>query len=127
MTNLSDLKGQTITKFEVSSENDRVDILTIEKQYAMFHDQNCCESVYVEDIIGNIDNILNEKVIEAREETSSKHPEGAVLDYDPESFTWTFYIISTVKGTVTIRWYGTSNGYYSESVDFEEIINSELQ
>lgn len=86
--------------------------------YRMFHNQNCCESVIIEDICGDLSDLLNSPVLLAEESTSNKNPKGVKMGYQ-DSFTWTFYKLSTIKGSVTIRWYGESNGYYSEDVDFE--------
>ena len=85
------------------------------KKFKMYHMQDCCERVSVEEVIGGpIEGLLNCPIMIAREDVSSGNsPDG------DDSTTWTFYTLATVKATVVIRWLGESNGYYSERVDFE--------
>lgn len=85
-----------------------------------YHEQNCCESVWLEDA----DGLANGTDIFTgcdwcKVEEVEGH--GKPLDEYDESFTWTFYKFTTNKGYDTMRWYGTSNGYYSEDVDFKII------
>jgi hypothetical protein len=72
--------------------------------------------VDIDDICGDINCLLNTPITMAEESGESGRDENHW-----DSYTWTFYKLATVKGYVTIRWYGTSNGYYSESVDFVRI------
>lgn len=88
-------------------------------RWVMWHSQDCCEGVSVYDVIGDVADLQDATVIDAREEVSQENPHGIQPEYQ-DSFTWTFYIIQTNKGAVTIRWYGESNGYYSESVSFRK-------
>lgn len=84
--------------------------------YTFYHDQSCCESVQIEDICGDLDDLLGSPILQA-EEVSSEDEPPPDQEY-LESYSWTFYLFSTIKGSVTVRWLGTSNGYYSERVDF---------
>lgn len=111
--------GKTLKKIKIGK--DYILFHTTDKEIiVMRHDQDCCERVEIEDICGDIPDLLGSPIWQAFEKTNSKrHPDDVNeqnLTYGDEtkSFTWTFYTFSTMKGTVTIRWYGTSNGYYSE-------------
>ena len=122
LANFSDLLGKTLTDIIVGE--DMIDFYTNEgEHFKMFHEQDCCESVYIEDINGDIQDLIGTPILKA-EEVSNYEP---ISDKDKQktkavdewgSCTWTFYKLATIKGYVDIRWFGESNGYYSESVNF---------
>lgn len=94
------------------------------REFRMWHSQDCCESVYIEDVCGDPDDLLGEPLLVSDERsnaTEDQREDVAKRERDCcESFSWTFYEFRTVKGSVTLRWLGESNGYYSESVYFAE-------
>lgn len=134
---LSDLVGKTIKAISVdkvpgkgrynssSSGNDRIVFVTSDgDKYEFYHDQDCCEGVFIEDVEGDWNDLLNTPLLVAEESTNCDNCKIDVYGTGPndyftdESCTWTFYKFATIKGRVDVRWYGSSNGYYSESVDF---------
>lgn len=114
------LKGKTLIKYELIS-NEQIVFYTLDgKKYNMLHYQSCCESVSIDDICGDLDDLIGSEILVAEENINSESN-----DEDFESTTWTFYKLATINGYVDIKWFGTSNGYYSESVNFEEDTNFE--
>ena len=86
------------------------------------HHQDCCESVTIDEVIGDVDDLIGSPIVRATEDTNiDENPGGVEVPEYQDSFTWTFYNIATAKGHVTIRWYGESNGYYSETASFDKI------
>lgn len=87
------------------------------ERYVFSHHQDCCESVYIESIVGDVQDLVNTPILIAEESTGDTPADSNASP--SESYTWTFYKFATFKGWVDIRWLGESNGYYSESVDVE--------
>lgn len=116
-----DLQGRILCKV-VNLDNDELHFHLTEDHYVrMYHMQDCCECVSIEDIVGDLDDLVGTPLLLV-EEVSNYEPEEQTVDEDgyySESESWTYYRFRTIKGSVDIRWYGTSNGYYSESVDIE--------
>lgn len=119
MNEFEDLIGKTIVKVRGLEQGSEEVVFTLDDgtRCRMVHWQSCCEDVHLHDFIGEADDLIGEPVLLARESMSDQGLPG-----DPESSesqTWTFYTIATRKGYVDMRWWGQSNGYYSESVTFE--------
>lgn len=94
--------------------NDTIIFINDKEAYVFYHLQNCCELVEIDDVCGNLSDLEGTPLLKAEEVTNALNTPRDEWD---DSFTWTFYKFATIKGYVDIRWYGTSNGYYSESVD----------
>jgi hypothetical protein len=124
---ISELLGKTLVRIDgLSKGSERVEFIPAEgPRYVMHHQQDCCEMVDLEDVCGDVADLLGSPILLAEEVVSDADPPGFEMSEDDkawrESFTWTFYKLATINGFVTIRWYGESNGYYSEGVDFQEV------
>jgi len=121
--NFEELKGKTLIKITgVVGDEEMVFVCTDGSVYKLYHEQDCCEKVAIEDICGDLADLIGMPILLAEVVTSNENPADAKVDTKwQDFFTWTFYKLSTNRGSVTIRWYGESNGYYSESVDFRRL------
>jgi hypothetical protein len=114
---ISLLVGKTIES--IADDDHRIlFVCTDGSAFEMYHMQDCCESVSVYDIKGDLQSIVGGTVIAADESASGDWPADVPTPKWLESFTWTTYVIQTDRSISVIRWLGQSNGYYSESVYF---------
>lgn len=118
---LSEIIGKTMKSVALDKAQDRITFTSESgEEWLMHHDPDCCESVTVDDICGELDDLVGSPILQAEQSSSDQNPEGVTKEFQ-DSFTWTFYRFATAKGSVVIRWYGESNGYYSESVEFDRL------
>ena len=141
-TEISDMRGKTCSHIEVDKHGAEMVFHTVcGHQYIMVHEQDCCENVSLDDICGDLEDLLHTPIVVAEAITNTEEDwegdpqtinEIQLTDllhgneeytYDTDlcdSYTWTFYKMDTVKGGVTLRWFGESNGYYSEDVSIKK-------
>ncbi len=113
---MAQMLGKTFVQVTGCVDSDEMLFETAQGERFMFaHQQDCCETVRINDIVGDLQDLVGEPLLVA-EEVQGETPVDFV-ERDHESVTWTFYKFATRKGYVDVRWLGESNGYYSESVD----------
>lgn len=114
-----DLIGKIMVEVSVNEDKDVMRFVNNNGfVFEFYHEQECCEDVRILDIIGELDDLVGAPIYMAEMVVDEQHnPDDVKVPDYQGSFTWTFYKFGTRKGYVTIRWYGESNGYYSESVD----------
>jgi len=115
MSDFSALVGETIVAVREDNRERVTFTLADGREAALYHSQDCCESVELEEIIGDWADITGAPILLAEEVSNSDDPPNGYS----ESHTWTFYKLATIKGHLTMRWLGESNGYYSEDVYFD--------
>lgn len=87
-----------------------------------YYEPDCCANCTIEDVAGDLNDLVGSPILMAELVTSYTNPPDRPDNTD-DSFTWSFYKFATAKGYVTVRWYGSSNGYYSEEVSTKWIPN----
>jgi hypothetical protein len=111
---IEDMVGKVFTRVSGSVGGGELVFENDTEQFVFFHYQDCCESVDINDIVGDLEDLVGEPLLIA-EEVEGSVPADFEDEYT-ESYTFTFYKFATRKGYVDVRWLGESNGYYSESV-----------
>lgn len=110
---IKDMIGKTPIRIEQCPRDEEIDFYFSDGSHAKFyHAQDCCESVEIEDVNGDWSDLIGNPLLVVDERVSHDEHDGY------ESDTWTFYTFRGIGGSVDVRWHGSSNGYYSESVDF---------
>ena len=117
LAEFDDMLGRVVSHWDCTQ--DELVLHFGENQRVRFcHDQDCCESVVIEDVCGDLDDLIGTPLVEAEVVyQTDEDPEAVPGDHADDSWTWSFYKFGTRRGSVTVRWFGTSNGFYSESVD----------
>ena len=117
-----ELQGKVLTEIIGEIGDYEMFFSTTDGEIFVLYNDDECASCDIVDIVGDLQDLIGTPLLMAEEVTneSDVNPPGVEIPDRQDSFTWTFYKLATIKGYVTLSWYGTSNGYYNESVSFRQ-------
>lgn len=118
--NMQKMIGQTINEVSGMHEGSQlVTIKSVEGGTLTLSDPGEYSTVEIAQVDGDPLDLLGLPLLMC-EEVSNDEPEATEeQQFNSDSFTWTFIKFATPAGYVTLRWYGSSNGYYSERPSIE--------
>jgi Fe-S cluster biogenesis protein NfuA len=128
---------QSVQATNVGTGNDALVFLTVDGEMFVFkHAYECCEFVSIEDIAGDLQDLVGSPILMAEAVTygstsdlsdENKRICQELLTHNKtevqDSGTWTFYKFATSKGHVDVRWVGVTSGCYSLEVDFCKVLH----
>lgn len=110
LARVEEMCGTTLTSVSIGrwrNEDAVLFLLPDGTGWVMTYEPDCCASCEILDIAGDLQDLVGAPLAMA-EESSNREAD------NDGSQTWTYYKLATTRGYVTISWYGSSNGYYSE-------------
>lgn len=111
MNYLDEIVGKIVNRIEKYKDTELKFYMKDGSIYVMRHLQDCTEDVHIEDINGDLSKFRNTRIAKAYVSKGNSF-------YGK----YTFYHLTSYSGEyLTIRWIGTSNGYYSVEVNFDKI------
>lgn len=114
---LESMLGMVFNEVVTNEDKTLLEFKNAKGTFCFYHEQDCCEDVSIESIVGDLADLVGKPILLA-EEVSNE-----TVEDDYETCEWTFYKFATIRGYVDVRWVGSSNGYYSTSVNFKYIEN----
>jgi len=104
------LQGKVLEVRGLKEGSQTVTIVTDRLSVQFYHWQDCCETVRVAQVDGDIEDVIGKTIRLFEERTVDSESEWG------DRLRSTFYTLRTDGGDLDWRWDGRSNGYYSVAV-----------
>ena len=122
---LNDLVGLTIKSVSGCHKGSDTFTIEFENGYSIvFHYPYTYSNVEIDDVNGDVQGMVGNELLGIECVTNVPVDPETAVEYKQ----WTFYKFKTIDGYVDVKWYGSSNGYYSVSVNWEilDVNNEEI-